>query len=156
MAMAPNTLPSPPTNKRKRESIDHEGQRPPKSSNTNGDSGNTTNDEDINLRLLQGLGEDEDENTRTAQAALATPLQNSTYPQVPEASFDSATGMHHGLSSFDDSSNSPPTGFSAITPTAQLLSAARDANTPMNHNKPAVGTPQWHQQRKDNHKEGMS
>lgn len=155
--MAPNPLPSPPTNKRKRESIDHDhGGRPLKSpNNTNGDTGNLTNDEELNLQLLQGIQE-HDENTRTAQAALAsaTPSHQSTYPP-PEHSFDSGTGLPHGLSSFDDSSNSPPTGgFSAITPTAQALMAAREATTPINHNKPAVGTPQWHQQRKDNHKEG--
>ena len=64
-------------------------------------------------------------------------------------------GLPHGLTTFDDSSSSPQTGFNAIAPTAQALMVARGETT-TNHNKPAVGTQQWHQQRKDNHKEGKA
>jgi len=126
-----------------------------KSQNTNGDTGND-NDDELSLQLLQGIGQEalregDDANTRTAQAALNAPMPQNTYPP-PENSFDSATGMPHGLSSYDDGSNSSPTAFNSITPTAQALMDARQANT-TNHNKPAVGSQQWHQQRKDNHKE---
>ena len=152
-----NLLPPSNNNKRKRESSDVlDGSRSRKSQNTNGDVGDE-NDEELHLQLLQGIGqealqEQDDSNARTAQAALSTGMPQNTYPP-PENSFDNATGMPQGLSSFDDSSNSPPTGFSAITPSQQALMAAREATT-TNHNKPAVGTQQWHQQRKDNHKEG--
>ena len=160
--MPPNNLHLPSNNnnnnnKRKRDSSDMlDGSRSRKSLTTNGDVTND-NDEELHLQLLQGLGQEvlqdqENDSARTAQAALSTGMQHNTYPP-PDNSFDSATGLPHGLSSFDDSSNSPPTGFSAITPTQQALMAAREATTP-NHNKPAVGTQQWHQQRKDNHKEG--
>jgi hypothetical protein len=156
--MSPNNLQPPSNNnKRKRESSDAlDGSRLRKSQNTNGDASND-NDEELQLHLLQGLSqealqEEDDANARTSHAAMNASLQHNTYPP-PENSFDSATGMPHGLSSFDDVSNSPPTGFNAITPTAQALMAARGETT-TNHNKPAVGTQQWHQQRKDNHKEG--
>ena len=129
-----------------------------KSQNTNGDPGND-NDDELSLQLLQGIGQEalregDEANTRTAQAALNAPMPQNTYPP-PENSFDSAAGMAHGLSSFDDGPNSPPTGFNAIPPTAQALMDARQASS-TNHNKPAVGSQQWHQQRKDNHKEGKT
>jgi hypothetical protein len=157
--MPPNNLHPPSnTNKRKRESNDVMDGSRRKSQNTNGDTGND-NDDELSLQLLQGIGQEalregDDANTRTAQAALNAPMPQNTYPP-PENSFDGATGMPHGLSSFDDGSNSPPTGFNAITPTAQALMDARQATT-TNHNKPAVGSQQWHQQRKDNHKEGKT
>lgn len=156
--MPPNNLQPPSNNnKRKRESNDVlDGSRGRKSQNLNGD-GRDENDEELQLHLLQDLSqealrEEDDTNARTNHAALGTSLPQNTYPP-PENSFDSATGMPHGLSSFDDNANSSPTGFSSITPTAQALMAAR-GETATNHNKPAVGTQQWHQQRKDNHKEG--
>lgn len=157
--MPPNNLQLPPNNnKRKRESSDMlDGSRSRKSQNTNGDPSND-NDDELHLQLLRGLGqealqEQDDANTRTARAALSAPMQQNTYPP-PENSYSSASGLPHDLSSFvNEDPNSPSTGFSAIPSTAQALMAARDATTP-NHNKPAVGTQQWHQQRKDNHKEG--
>jgi hypothetical protein len=156
--MPPNNLQSPSNNnKRKRDNSDLlDGPRPRKSQITNGDTGNE-NDEELQLHLLQGLSqealqEEDDANARSTHAALTAAMQQNTYPP-PENSFEHVTGMPHALPAFDDSSNSPPTGFNAITPTAQALMAAREAN-PTNHNKPVVGTQQWHQQRKDNHKEG--
>jgi transcriptional regulator CBF1 len=145
--MPPNNLHPPSnTNKRKRESNDVMDGSRRKSQNTNGDTGND-NDDELSLQLLQGIGQEalregDDANTRTAQAALNAPMPQNTYPP-------------HGLSSFDDGPNSPPTGFNAIPPTAQALMDARQATT-TNHNKPAVGSQQWHQQRKDNHKEGKT
>jgi hypothetical protein len=156
--MPPNNLQTPSNNnKRKREGSDAlDGSRSRKSQNTNGDV-RDDNDDELQLHLLQGLSqealqEEDDAHARTNHAALNTPMPQNTYPP-PENSYDSATGLPHGLPSFDDSSNSPSTGFNAITPTAQALMAARGETT-TNHNKPAVGTQQWHQQRKDNHKEG--
>jgi hypothetical protein len=159
MMSATNLHPPSNNNKRKRESSDvPDGSRSRKSQNTNGDVSND-NDAELQLHLLQGLSqealqEEDDANARTSHAAMNASMQHNTYPP-PENSFDSASGLPHGLSSFDDGSNSPPTGFNAITPTAQALMAARGETT-TNHNKPAVGTQQWHQQRKDNHKEGES
>lgn len=156
--MPPNNLQPPSNNnKRKREGSDTlDGSRSRKSQNTNGDVGDD-NDDELQLHLLQGLSqealqEEDDAHARTNHAALNASMHQNTYPP-PDNSYDGATGLTHGLSSFDDSSNSPPTGFNAITPTAQALMVARGETT-TNHNKPAVGTQQWHQQRKDNHKEG--
>jgi hypothetical protein len=152
-----NLQPPSNNNKRKRESSDLlDGSRLRKSPNTNGDAVEM-NDEELQLHLLQGLSQEalqEEDDARTNHAVLGSPMQQNTYPP-PENSYDSGTGLPLGLTTFDDSSHSPPTGFSAITPTAQAVMAAREANT-TNHNKPAVGTQQWHQQRKDNHKEGKT
>ena len=155
-----------PSIKRKRDSTDHlDSGRSLKPHHTNGDLGDNSNDDDnATFQMLQGLQHatalqsQEDENARTAQAALAAPMQQQTYPP-PEHSFDSSSNALHALTSFDDDPNSSPTGFSAISPSSQALMAARDATTAMGHNghvKPAVGSPQWHQLRKDNHKEGKA
>ena len=146
-----------PTNKRKRESIDQlDASRALRSQNTNGDAGNSSDGDLAALQMLQSLVQnglqDDDDNTKTARAALATPMQQPSYPP-PDSSFDTGSSLQHGLPSFDDVSHSPSGGFNAISPSTQALMAAREATT-MNSNKPAVGTAQWHQQRKDNHKEG--
>ena len=110
----------------------------------------------IHQQMLQGLGQSglpDDDNTRTAQAALATPTQNTGYPN-PDNSFDSPASLPHGMS-FEDGNESTGAWDRMVNPmgsTADALMAAREATS----TKPTVGTPQWHQQRKDNHKEGKS
>jgi len=129
------------SNKRKRGLGDQDAGRNAKAQNTNGDH------EPNYAALLQGSlqGMDgltgADDSTRTAQAALATPLGQSAYPEP--TSFDGAAGM---TNAFDENSPSAMTGMGS----AQALLEARGGN---NSNKPAVGTQEWHQQRKDNHKE---
>ena len=158
--MPPNNLQPPSSNnKRKREGSDVlDAPRSRKSQNTNGDV-RDDNEAELQLHLLQGLSqealqEEGDAHTRTNHSALNTPMPQNTYPP-PENSYDSAAGLPHGMTTFDDSSSPPQTGFNAIAPTAQALMVARGETT-TNHNKPAVGTQQWHQQRKDNHKEGKA
>jgi transcriptional regulator CBF1 len=140
------------TNKRKRDSSDQaDGGRAPRSQEVNGEGRQRTNDDgmsQIQQQLLQQLGQNgdstpDDENQRTAQAALNTPMQQGNYP-APDASFDSASSAHYGLS-FPDGTDMTPS-------TASQLQAAREVT--MSANKPAVGTTEWHVQRKSNHKEG--
>ena len=141
------------TNKRKRDSADQaDGGRAPRSQEINGE-GRRPNDvtmSQISEQLLQSLGQNgestpDDENQRTAQAALNTPMQGGSYPP-PEASFDSGSSGHYGLS-FPDGTELTPS-------TASQLQAAREVT--LNVNKPAVGTNEWHTQRKNNHKEGKA
>lgn len=92
--------------------------------------------------MLQGLQDPmhgHDSNAQTAQAALATSLPSSHYPD----SFDTASQ----LAAFDDGTAN--SAAMANSPAAQALYDARMATQ-----KPAVGSTAWHQQRKDNHKEG--
>lgn len=97
------------------------------------------NDETFSAALLQDLGAvSNDDNTRTAQAALAGTMGNA----YPDTGFDGDNGMTTG---FGDGT-SPNVGDG---------SGQAGYGTPnQNLGKPAVGTAQWHQQRKDNHKEG--
>jgi len=112
---------------------------------TNGD---TTHDATNYAALLQGIDASamsaaHDDNTRTAQAALATPMNQSTYPEP--ASFEGTPTMPTG---FDTSLQAGQP--SNMGPGDQSLYDSRQGG-----NKPAVGTSEWHQLRKDNHKEGM-
>ncbi|KAK7894451.1 basic helix-loop-helix protein [Exophiala xenobiotica] len=83
-------------NKRKRGPGDQGGGRESKAQNTNGDHQDYA-------ALLQGLEgvTGTDDSTRTAQAALAAPMNQSAYPEPP--SFDGAAALS---SAFDE--NSPP------------------------------------------------
>ena len=79
-----------------------------------------------------------DQNTQTAQAALAETMDNGRYP---DTGFDGGSGMNAAFS--DNSHDAGDTsGHGYHTP----------GQTPP---KAQVGTPQWHTQRKENHKEGM-
>ncbi len=141
------------THKRKRDSSDQaDGGRAPRSQDINGEGrrANEATMSQISEQLLQSLGQNGDsapdeENQRTAQAALNTPMQPGSYP-APDASFDSGSGAHYALSF--------PDGNNLTTSTASQLQAAREVT--MSVNKPAVGTNEWHVQRKNNHKEGRS
>ena len=131
------------TNKRKRGLGDQDG-APAKmqNTNTNGDVDSTNY-----ALMLQSDGILSDENTRnaqTAQAALAAPGMNTGYPD-PAAHGD--TGLFSG---FEDGS---PTMASM---SAAAAGAAGNANNNNNNQagKPNVGSAEWHQLRKDNHKEG--
>jgi transcriptional regulator CBF1 len=92
-------------------------------------------------QMLQGISQHgmstADDSTRTAQAALATPMQASTYPEP--SSYQATPGMQHG---YDDT----PAGSGA----AQFMESHGQGSG----NKPQVGSTEWHKQRKDNHKEG--
>jgi hypothetical protein len=141
------------TNKRKREASDHaDSGNAQRSRDTDGDDkrANEATMTQISHQLLQSLGQNgsstpDEDNQRTAQAALNTPMQTSNYP-APDASFDSASSGHYGLTFADGTDVTPST--------AAQLQAAREVT--LNVNKPAVGTNEWHAQRKNNHKEGMS
>lgn len=138
-------------NKRKRDSSDQaDGGRAPRPQEINGEGrrSNEATMSQISEQLLQSLGQNgeptpDEENQRTAQAALNTPMQPGSYPP-PDASFDSGSSSHYGLS-FPDGNDLTPS-------TASQLQAAREVT--MSVNKPAVGTNEWHAQRKNNHKEG--
>ncbi|KAI1611941.1 hypothetical protein EDD36DRAFT_270153 [Exophiala viscosa] len=129
-----NVNPTNNNNKRKR-GPDQDAGRNAKIQNTNGE-------QDAYSALLQGLDPTgaEDDSTRTAQAALAAPMNQSAYPEPP--AFDGAAALS---SAFDESDSSALPNLGS----AQALIDARGNQG----NKPAVGTQEWHQQRKDNHKE---
>jgi hypothetical protein len=97
-------------------------------------------DDAFSPTLLQGIGDVAgDDSTRTAQAALAGAMDN-TYP--PDTNFDATAAL---ASDFGDTSQNVGAG-----------NGQTGYSTPVQSNsKPAVGTPQWHTQRKQNHKDGM-
>lgn len=135
-AAAVRSSPIPPTmsatNKRKRGNEDLG--RNVKAANANAEQDATY------AALLQGIENvTGDDSTRTAQAALAGAMNNTGYP---EPGFDSASGMNAG---FGDSS---PQNVGDVSGQAGYTTPGQ---TP---NKPSVGSAQWHQQRKENHKEG--
>ncbi|OAP61306.1 hypothetical protein AYL99_03507 [Fonsecaea erecta] len=126
-------------NKRKRGLADQDVGRDTKVPITNGEHDNTN----YGL-LLQGDGILADDNARTAQAALAAPGMNpSPYPEPnPD---DTGAGLPF---TFADGSPSVH-GISS----AQALADARGGTNTNTPSKPAVGSAEWHQLRKDNHKE---
>ncbi|KIW70865.1 hypothetical protein, variant [Phialophora macrospora] len=136
------------SNKRKRTVADQDGRDPRMQiTNTNGE-----HDHNNYGLLLQGDGILTDENTRTAQAALAAPGMNpSTYPEPGHNQGDAGLPF-----TFDDGS---PVGVMRPSQAQALVGAAANTNTNANNNnneqanKPAVGSSEWHQLRKDNHKE---
>ena len=103
-------------------------------------SNNTSSEEDYSS-LLQGITDtSQDDNTRTAQAALAGAMDQGGYPEP--ASFDTNAAMASG---FGDAS-------------AQVMGApgypTMNSTPNQTPNKPQVGTAEWHKSRKDMHKEG--
>ena len=118
---------------------------------------NTGSELNIDQQILQHVGpqngmSDDNALTANAKAALAahTPQQHK-YPPPPDAAFD-ANNLTSGLS-FGDDMGQPPMGASHNhNSTAAAVYAAREAQS-MNQ-KPTVGSPEWHQIRKNNHKEG--
>ena len=142
--MATNNPPSPNSNKRKRGASEQEG-RNMKTPAPNGDNAVT---DAMYASLLQGITDSvppQDETSRTAQAALQQ-QQQSSYPE-PNA-FDHAA-LQAG---FED----PAAHMQQHAPQHQMSPGGigiLDARQNQ-QGKPQVGSPAWHQQRKDNHKEG--
>lgn len=108
----------------------------------------------IDQQLVQHIGGQNgvsDENAMTAKAALAAHPQ-SKY-SVPEAAFDNNT-LAHNMNGFgDEVAQVAMTNVHGHNSTAAAVYAAREAQS-MNQMKPPVGSPEWHTQRKNNHKEG--
>ncbi|KAL1974554.1 hypothetical protein VTN31DRAFT_4758 [Thermomyces dupontii] len=137
----------------------------------------TSPEMNIDQQILQHVGGSSngitDENAlSTAKAALAAQPQNK-YPPPPEAGFDGSGQLSHGLGFGEEINQSTTlqghnqtTGAPAPTATtttmqghppqqhstAAAVYAAREAQN-MNQTKPAVGSPEWHALRKNNHKE---
>ncbi|KAG2416136.1 hypothetical protein HFD88_007328 [Aspergillus terreus] len=105
----------------------------------------------IDQQILQHVGPQNgisDENALTAKAALAAHTPQNKYPGPPESAFDN--NLAHGLT-FGDDMGQPMGSTHSHNSTAAAVYAAREAQS-MNQ-KPSVGSPEWHQIRKNNHKE---
>lgn len=119
---------------------------------------NSSAELNIDQQILQHVGPQNgisEESAMTAKAALAAHTPQSKYPPPPENAFDAAGNLAHGLT-FGDEMNqgSPIAAGHGHNSTAAAVYAAREAQS-MNQ-KPTVGSPEWHQIRKNNHKEGVS
>ena len=138
--MATENPPSPTGNKRKRGQNDTEGGGR-RQIDRNVDTGIP---DPMYLSLLQGIGDASQHNdpSRTAQAALQ---QQPTYPE-PSA-FDSIVRTDNPQQDLVDALRN----LAGNTAIGQTIFNSRGPHTP----KPSVGTKEWHQLRKDNHKEGM-
>ncbi|EHY57011.1 basic helix-loop-helix protein [Exophiala dermatitidis] len=140
------------SNKRKRGPSEQDDGRDAKQQNTNGDH------DPVNYAaLLQGIDAmtGQDDSTRTAQAALAAPMEQSNYPEPTQ--YEGGPGMPTGFEDANQTSLSQmspgqgmPSGAPGMPTAQQALLEARGGSGAQ---KPAVGTAEWHQQRKDNHKE---
>lgn len=170
--MATNAPTSPNSNKRKRDPSSSDYGRASKTPNTTAaDTPSAQNvlPEAVYNSLLQGLNEPvnaADESTRTAQAALqqqqqppqAQQAQQSPQqaqggqqgqPQEPHSAYPDLVGeiyqqLRQTLGGVPHMSPQGPSGMDASAAMTNF-----DAR-----GKPLVGTPEWHQLRKDNHKEG--
>ncbi|KAL5337160.1 hypothetical protein BJX70DRAFT_252133 [Aspergillus crustosus] len=112
---------------------------------------NTAAELNIDQQILQHVGTQNgitDENALTAKAALAAHNPQNKYPPPPENAFDN--NLAHGLTFADDIGQSIGAPHNHNS-TAAAVYAAREAQS-MNQ-KPTVGSPEWHQIRKNNHKE---
>jgi bHLH factor len=112
---------------------------------------NSASELNIDQQILQHVGTQNgitDENAlTTAKAALAAHNPQNKYPPPPENAFDN--NLAHGLTFGDDIGQNIGQNHNS---TAAAVYAAREAQS-MNQ-KPTVGSPEWHQVRKNNHKEG--
>jgi bHLH factor len=116
----------------------------------------TASELNIDQQILQHVGpqnglSDDNALTANAKAALAAHAPQHKYPPPPDAGFD-ANNLTQGLSFGDEINQSPMGGGHNHNSTAAAVYAAREAQS-MNQ-KPTVGSPEWHQIRKNNHKEG--
>ena len=141
--MATNNPPSPNSNnKRKRGQNEPDSGRGMKPPATNGDAAADA----MYVSLLQGITDtpmqQQDDPSRTAQAALQQ--QQSSYPE-PNV-FDHANSH----ATFEELSHLNKVPQHHMQSMGQTTFEARQS-TP---NKPGVGTKEWHQARKDSHKEG--
>lgn len=108
----------------------------------------------IDQQLIQHVGGQNgvsDDNAMTAKAALAAHPQ-SKYT-VPESAFDNNT-LAHNMNTFgEEVTQVAMTNVHGHNSTAAAVYAAREAQS-ISQIKPPVGSPEWHTQRKNNHKEG--
>lgn len=114
---------------------------------------NPPSDLNIDQQILQHVGTQNgisDDSALTAKAALAAHTPQNKYPPPPDAPFD-ANNLTHGLTFGDDMSQDIG-GSHGHNSTAEAVYAAREAQSL--NSKPSVGSPEWHQVRKNNHKEG--
>lgn len=114
---------------------------------------NTAAELNIDQQILQHVGTQNgisDENALTAKAALAAHNPQNKYPPPPDSAFDNNLAAH-SLNFGDDLGQpiGPPHNHNS---TAAAVYAAREAQSMSQ--KPTVGSPEWHQIRKNNHKEG--
>lgn len=120
---------------------------------------NTTDLSHIDQQLLQAVGNQNgvsDDNAMTAKAALAAHQPESKYPP-PEPSFDN-NGLGNNLSFGQDVGQVSMGPVQSHTSTAAAVYAAREAQAQAAQQispKPTVGSAEWHQVRKNNHKEGQ-
>lgn len=110
----------------------------------------------IDQQILQHVGpqngmSDDNALTANAKAALTAHASQHKYPPPPDAAFD-ANNLTQGLNFGDDMGQGPMGG--GHNSTAAAVYAAREAQNMNHHQKPTVGSPEWHQIRKNNHKEG--
>ncbi|KAJ5709063.1 hypothetical protein N7493_010397 [Penicillium malachiteum] len=115
---------------------------------------NTGSELNIDQQILQHVGpqnglSDDNALTANAKAALAAHAPQHKYPPPPDAAFD-ASNLTSGLN-FGDDMGQPMGPTHGHNSTAAAVYAAREAQS-MNQ-KPTVGSPEWHQIRKNNHKE---
>ncbi|KAJ5619228.1 hypothetical protein N7510_003212 [Penicillium lagena] len=113
-----------------------------------------SSDLNIDQQILQHVGpqngmSDDNALTANAKAALAAHTPQHKYPPPPDTPFD-ANNLTSSLS-FDEMNQTPMGGGHNHNSTAAAVYAAREAQS-MNQ-KPNVGSPEWHQIRKNNHKE---
>ena len=117
---------------------------------------NTGSELNIDQQILQHVGTQNgltDENAlSTAKAALAAHAPQNKYPPPPDAAFDTSNLTAQGLTFGDEMGQNMGGGTHGHNSTAAAVYAAREAQS-MNQ-KPSVGSPEWHQVRKNNHKEG--
>lgn len=166
------------SNKRKREGSDdlgHDGHRLNRSSHgSNGSMSdnqhnfghgglnyehglpNTGAELNIDQQILQHVGpqnglSDDSALTANAKAALAAHTPQHKYPPPPDSAFD-ANNLAPGLSFADEMGQPQMGGSHNHNSTAAAVYAAREAQSI--NQKPTVGSPEWHQIRKNNHKEG--
>ncbi|KAJ5562605.1 hypothetical protein N7535_002948 [Penicillium sp. DV-2018c] len=120
---------------------------------------NTGSELNIDQQILQHVGtqnglSDDNALTANAKAALAAHTPQHKYPPPPDAGFDASnltSGLPQGMSFGDEMNQQPMGGGHNHSSTAAAVYAAREAQS-MNQ-KPTVGSPEWHQVRKNNHKE---
>ncbi|KAK6813988.1 hypothetical protein RU639_010592 [Aspergillus parasiticus] len=146
-------------NKRKRESTDSTGpdaQRLNRSSNGSNGSIPAPDPQpnfghaslgSYDTHGLPGAASELNIDQQILQHVAAHQPQNK-YPPPPDATFDSS--LPHGLT-FGDEMGQAIGGAHGHNSTAAAVYAAREAQS-MNQ-KPSVGSPEWHQIRKNNHKE---
>ncbi|KAJ5906790.1 bHLH domain-containing protein [Penicillium subrubescens] len=118
--------------------------------------GNAGSELNIDQQILQHVGpqnglSDDNALTANAKAALAAHAPQHKYPPPPDAAAFDANNLTQGLNFGDDMGQGPIPGPHNHNSTAAAVYAAREAQS-MNQ-KPTVGSPEWHQIRKNNHKE---